>query len=59
MYESILIDLLTGAQAEFAKINSDLATTSRNLKATSATCDSITGQVREREARECAEEGRA
>jgi hypothetical protein len=56
MFEHILIDLLTAAQAEFAQINADLAATSRNLKATGAMADDITGQVRERVAqRELAE----
>jgi hypothetical protein len=58
MYEA-LIDLLTAARDEFTKIN--LADTSRNLQATGATCDSITGVVARREAarRESTQEGRA
>jgi hypothetical protein len=43
MYEFILIDLLRAAQAEFTKINADLAATSRNLKATGTMADGITG----------------
>ena len=49
-HPEILLDLLTRSLAEFAKINADLAATGRNLKATGAACDEITGQVRAREA---------
>jgi hypothetical protein len=39
--ETIILDLLTRSMAEFAKINADLAATSRNLNATCGTADAI------------------